>query len=629
MPSDAVSSSALFPFSAVLGMDDAKKAIMCALVNPRIKSVMIRGPSGVAKSTISRSVNGISEKKLINVPLSITPEQLLGGMDIEATVKCGSPVLKEGLLGRADGNILYFDDINLADESLTASLLDPVLCGRAIVEREGISASYGVDAVLIATMNPEEKEISDHLLDRFDICAYSMEEERKDEVLRRNLDFINDPYLFCRKYADEEGEVKDKIQTAKKILPFVKISDDLLLIIVELCGRVGADGHRGDLALANTATALAAINGRDEVIRKDVEEAAILCLSHRRNYSPPPPPPPPQEEEKEEENDEKDQDQPDDNEQKKEPEDEKKDDESDNDQQQEMPPDMQNMLDEMLFDIGEQFEVIDFLGHNEKRRSKKTKSRMGRRAVVESCDRTGRYSRYRIPNAPTSDIALDATIREAAVHQKGRERGGMAIRIESSDIREKIRKRRSGCTIMFLVDASGSIGVRKRMMAVKGAILSMLRESYVKRDRVGMIAFRRDGADLVLPPTKSVEYSHRKLEELPTGGKTPLGSALIETESFMSTYSRHHPGESLYVVLMTDGRANVPVTPGSDAIKEAQDIAENIRIPGVRWIIIDVGSKPIRFNHAKDLAVKLEGTYFTLDDINADSLRGSIKAIVN
>jgi magnesium chelatase subunit D len=610
-------------------MDNAKKAIMCALVNRNIKSVLIRGPSGVAKSTLSRSICGISEKKLINIPLNTTCEQLLGGMDIEATLSRGAAVLKKGLLDKANGNVLCFDDINLADESLTMSVLDSIMYGRAIIEREGLSSSYGVDSVLVATMNPEERDLSDHILDRFDLCAYSSGEERKSEVLRRNLEFMEDPFLFCQKYVENEKEIVSIVDRAKKIMPSVRISDDLLLIVAELCGRLGAAGHRGDISLANTAIALAAINGRDEVIKKDVEEAAILCLSHRRNYSPPPPPPK-NDKKEEKENDECERDQKNDEERGNGKE-RSNDNDRDNgpDRQNDLPPDPESEIEEMIFDIGEQFEVIDFLGNEGKKRIKKTKSRMGRRAVVESCDRTGRYSGYRIPSESTSDIALDATIREAAAHQKSRGRGNMAICIEESDIRKKIRERRSGCTIMFLVDASGSIGVRKRMAAVKGAILSMLKESYIKRDRVGMMAFRRDTTELILPPTKSAEYSHKKLEELPTGGKTPLGNALVTAESFMATYSRRHPGESCYVVLMTDGRANVPWISGSDAITEAQNIAENIKIAGVEWIVIDVGAGPMRFNHARDLSAKLGSKYFRLDEINAENLRRNIKAVIS
>ena len=286
------------------------------------------------------------------------------------------------------------------------------------------------------------------------------------------------------------------------------------------------------------------------------------------------------------------------------------------------------MLDEMLFEIGEQFRVIDYLSEGTAKKMVKTKSRMGRRAVVESSDRTGRYSRSRTPSERTSDIAFDATIRAAAPHQKTRDKGDLAISIRSSDIKEKIRERRSGCTILFLVDASGSLGVRRRMATVKGAILSMLRESYVKRDRVAMMAFRRDSSELILPPTKSVEYTYKKLEELPTGGKTPLGEALLKVNSYMSIYSRSHPGEMCYIVMVTDGRANVPVTPGADANAEVLEMAKDMKIPGVRWIIIDAGTGFARFDHAMKLARELEGTYFKLDELNADKLASSVKAVI-
>ena len=610
-------------------MDDAKRAILCALVNPRIKSVLIRGPAGVAKSTISRSVCGLSDKRIINVPLNTTSEQIIGGMDAEAAMKNGTPVLKKGLLSGADGNMLYFDDMNLANETIAAQILDSVLCGKVIVEREGISSSYRMNTTLIATMNPEEKDFSDHILDKFDLCAYVQKEERKDEVLRRNLDFMKDSSGFCSKFAEEEEDIRSNIERAMKILPSVKISDDLLLIIVELCGKIGAEGHRGDIAMANTAITLAALNGRDEVIKKDVEEAAILCLSHRRNYSPPPQPPneeKEEEEQKEEGSDGRD-DPGQDNDQDKQ--NEKEDDGKSEDQDKGGPlPDLESILDEMLFEIGEQFKIIDFLGKSENKRIKKTKSRMGRRDIVESCDGTGRYFRYRIPRETTSDIAMDATIREAATHQSGRDKKDMAICIMESDIREKVRERRSGCTVMFLVDASGSVGVRRRMVAVKGTILSMLRDSYVKRDRVGLMAFRRDSAELILPPTKSVEYGHKKIEELPTGGKTPLGEALMTVSTYMSVYSRSHPGEMCYIVLVTDGRANVPVTDGADANEEVLEIADGIRLPGIRWTVIDAGSGFVRFDHAVQLAERLGGTYFRLDEMNADCLVDSVKMVI-
>lgn len=623
-----------FPFSAVVGMDDAKRAIMCAAVCPHIRTVLIRGGPGSAKTVLSRAAGRLTGRRVVNVPLNVTEEMLFGGMDAEATIREGRAVMRRGLLSEADGNILYVDDANLMDERMLASLLDCVATGRVVVEREGVSGEYACDTLMIATMNPEDTDISPHLLDRFDLCAYSDFPEDdlrgREEILRRNSAFADDPEGFAAMYSDEESKLRADIDRARRILPLVTISDDLLGVAVELAARVSADGFRGDIAMAETASALAALNGRDEVLRKDVEEAAMICLAHRRNYSQPPPPPePPQQQEAQDQEDEPDREPPE------QPPDDRQDDRDDASEPPEppegeppdLPQDLRDMLDEMMFEIGEQFRVIDYLQEG-RRMIRTTSSRKGRRAMAESSDSTGRYASSRIPEGRVSDVAFDATIRAAAPYQKGRRHGGLAVSIEKQDIRRKVRERRSGCTILFLVDASGSLGVRRRMAAVKGAVLSMLRDSYVKRDRIGMMAFRRDSAELVLPPTRSVEYSYRKLEELPTGGKTPLGQALVTVGEFMTSYSRSHPGESCYIVLITDGRANVPLREGADANEESRELAADLRIPQVRWIVVDASTGYIRFDNAERLAEELEGTYFRLEDLNADRLADSVRSVI-
>ena len=627
-----------YPFSAVYGMDDAKRAIECALVNPRIRTVLIRGGPGSAKTVLARAAGRLSGRVLVNIPLNVTEEQLFGGMDIDATIREGRPVVQKGLLSRADGGILYVDDVNLLDQRVLSSLLDCVLTGRVVLEREGVSAEYQCETIMIATMNPSDSDISSHLLDRFDLCAYSdfpEEGEGRTEVLRRNMEYQKDPVIFNELYGSEEDSLKETMDRARMLLPLVMMSDDLMGVAVELASKVLADGFRGDIAMINTSMALAALNGRDEVLRKDVEEAAMICLAHRRNYVPDPPQPPePPEDPQDQDDDEDDQQNNDDQQQDQQPPDPPQQDRDDDDQQQDQQPpeppnmdDIQQMLDEMMFEIGEQFRVIDYLDDG-RRVIRRTSSRKGRRAMVESNDATGRYARSRPSDEKVHDIAFDATIRAAAPYQKGREHEGLSISIHPQDVREKVRERRSGCTIMFLVDASGSLGVRKRMAAVKGAVLSMLRDSYVKRDRIGMMAFRRDSAELILPPTKSVEYSYRKLEELPTGGKTPLGEALVTVNEFMTSYSRSHPGESCYIVLITDGRANVPLKQGADANEEVRKLAADMAIPQVKWIVIDASAGYIRFDNAEKLAMELEGTYFRLEDLNADRLAESVRAAI-
>ncbi len=621
-----------FPFSAVLGMDDAKRAMQCILVNPNLKTMLVRGGQGSAKTVLSRSIGSISGKRLINIPVNVSEEQLFGGMDIDATIKNGKAVMQPGLLSRANGNIVYVDDVNLMDQRILMSLLNSVLEGKVVLEREGISAEYETDTILIATMNPSDSDISSHVLDRFDLCAYASfpeEEDGRAEILRRNMEFQKDPERFIAMYKDEEDALKDRIDRACKLLPLVSISDDLIGVSVELAVKVLADGHRGDICMINTAKALAALNGRDEVMKKDVEEAAMLCLAHRRNYVQEQPPQPPQQDEQDQQDEEPPQndDRKDDHDNR---EDKDQDEPENQEQEQQQPPDLdfQKLLDDMVFEIGDQFRVIDYLD-DRNRKVSKTSAKKGRRMIVESSDSSGRYARSRIPAEKTYDIAFDATVRAAAPYQKSRSHTDMAINIQKQDVREKVREMRAGCTILFLVDASGSLGVRKRMAAVKGAVLSMLRDSYVKRDRIGMMAFRRDTAELVLPPTRSVEYSYRKLEEMPTGGKTPLGEALVTVNEYMTSYSRSHTGEMCYIVVITDGRANVPLREGSDANDEVLKIAQDLSIPQVKWIVIDASAGFIRFDNAEKLAMALEGTYFRLEDLNADRLAESVRAAID
>lgn len=633
MPAGPVNS---LPFTAVVGMDDAKRALECALVNPNIRTVLLRGGGGTAKTVLARAAAGITDRKVVNCPLNVTDEQLFGGMDIEEAMKTGRPALQPGLLARADGNILYIDDVNLMDRGMLAGVLDAVLTGTVHVERGPVSAVYRCDTTLVATMNPEDSDLSAHMLDRFDLCAYASEcdAEQRHTILTRNAEFCDDPSRFMDLYGKDEEEERVKVGRASKILPLVTISDELVSVISELCVKVGADGVRGDIAMVECAESLAALNGRDEVMRKDVEEAAVLCLPHRRNYDQPPPPPqppeppeePPEEPPDDEEEDSQDPPRDDPDERRDPPEEEHE------DEEEEKPPEppMQDMpdLEEMMFEIGRQFRVIDYLDTRDRVPSR-TKTRKGRRAMAVSADGTGRYARSRIPDGRTEDIAFDATIRAAAPYQRVRHSDDVALVIEKQDIREKVRERRSGCTLLFLVDASGSLGVRKRMATVKGAILSMLRDSYVKRDRIGLMAFRRDSADMILPPTKSVEYSYKCLEELPTGGKTPLSEALVRVDEYMTAYARCHVGERCFVILVTDGRANVPLREGADANDEVQKMAEDMKIPGVKWIVVDAGMGFPHFDNARMLAEKMGARYFKLEDLDADRFAEGVKAAID
>lgn len=625
------------PFASIEGMEDAKKALLCALVSPHLRTVLIQGTSGTAKTALARGVVGLEPgKRLVNIPLGISVDDLLGGLDIEYAVKDGGIRVRKGLLAESHGNMAYIDDINLMDDRLTATVLESVTQGSVAIERDGISESYECDTLLIATMNPDEGTLSQHMLDRFDLCAFSDypdSNEGRIAVARKSLDRIADPKGFVKSYAKAQKELVDKIARAREIIGLVTVSDNMVEIINELCDRVGAHGMRGNLAMVNASKALAALDSRDYVIISDVEEAAAICLPHRRTVSL-----------KEMEQESQQQEQTQDN-------------EKDGDEEQEMPetppeapavkgeeddsgddsqpppdggsgndPGDQKSVNEILFDIGRQFRVIDFLDRESG--PKKSKSNMGRRGFIDSDDTTGKHYSSRTPDGRPEDIDICATIKAAA--QSGRRgNGNLAIRIEKEDLREKVREKRIGSTILFVVDASGSLGVRKRMTAVKGAILSMLKDSYVKRDRVGMMVFRRYDAEMVIPPTKSFEYGYRKLEEMRTGGGTPIGEALVKSYEFMSAYAKSHSGERCFVILMTDGRANVAYEKGAHPEVELMNISRNLAKANFDWIVIDAERGPPTFGNSMVLARDLGAAYLKLEQLDADALKRSIENITH
>jgi len=249
----------------------------------------------------------------------------------------------------------------------------------------------------------------------------------------------------------------------------------------------------------------------------------------------------------------------------------------------------------------------------------------GRREVVQSENRSGRYARSRIPEGKaTADIAFDATVRAAAPHQIHRRKEGVAISVEGVDLREKVREKKSGCSIVFVVDSSGSMGANRRMEEVKGALLSLLIDAYQRRDRVGMVAFRGERAEVVLPLTDSVELAQKRLETLPTGGRTPLAERLDAARGlFMRERKRpNHCG--LLMVLISDGRANTGSA--SRSLEEALTIADSLREARVRSIVIDTESGLVRIGNMEKLAARLNAVYRRIESLRADTVAGLVRA---
>lgn len=622
-----------YPFSAVYGMEQTKKALMCAIANPHIKSVLIRGPSGTGKTLVGRSLGYISGKSIVNIPLNVTDEQLFGSLNVELAVKEGVLSLEEGLLNRGDHNILYMDDINLFEHRIITGVVDSVLSGEVKIERENMSTSYKVDTILVATMNNSDSYLSPPILDHFDICVsadYPDDPEGRREILRRSIEFDEDPEAFMERYSEEDRKVRDRIVRAKEILANAEPPEDLLRTISEVCNKMGIDGHRGDLSAAYVAMTLAALDGRRTVDESDIVEASILSLNHRlkvvkgrrvdkkikqarstvgfntdskaskKLFN------------NKDENIKTD----------------------DTEKGQGSEPaavavegekvDGLKEPEDVITKIGETFKTIDLFEQDTAKAKGETSAR-GKRFQQKSKERSGRYVGSRVTEEKNPDLAFDATVRASAPYQIKRHKesdNDMAIIIEKQDMREKIRETRSSSTFLFAVDTSGSLIIRNRMVAVKGAILSLLKEHYIKKDRVGFLTFNEKAITMLMPPSREVEVIYKLLDDLAIGRKTPLSAALRYLSDYMSMYVKKRPNDDCYVVLVTDGGANIALDPSdktTDPLEEALGIARKINLPTVKWIVIDSEKREDVEHKAKKFADALHAKYYTLDDLRVET----------
>jgi magnesium chelatase subunit D len=648
----------VYPFCAIVGQEKMKTALILNVINPKIGGVLLRGEKGTGKSLVVRalahllpevhvaadcpfhcdparpkemcdacSVKVAAGEKLpvakrpvsvVELPIGATEDRLVGTLDIEKAIKTGEKHFEPGLLAEANRNILYIDEVNLLDDHLVDVLLDAAAMGVNYVEREGVSFSHPAQFVLVGTMNPEEGELRPQLLDRF---ALSVEakgipyQEARAEIVRRRVAFENNPAPFIAAYHDEQERLRRKIVEASKLLPRVKLSDEMLDLITQICIDFAVDGHRADITMYKTACTVAAFKGRTEVVEEDVIEAAELALAHRRRRQPFEEPKLEQQQIQESiqrwnQNKEK-QPSPPNN-------DSSRDDNDDQSMEREEPER------EQVFEADSPYPVkhlatpvLDQI----------QRSGTGRRSKSRSNSKTGRYVDSAIPKGKVEDLAFDATLRVAAPFQSRRkkESGGQgALLIENSDLREKVRERKVGNLIVFVVDASGSMAAEERMTATKGAILSLLFDAYQRRDRVGMVAFRKSTAELVLPPTNSVELAQKCLAKLPTGGRTPMAHGLrLGLETIRERMRRDKEAIPL-LVLVSDGRANVALN-GGDPVEEAKRIAHEIRSASVKSIAVDTERDFITFGLVKQICAEMGGKYLRLEELRAAPIASAVR----
>lgn len=670
----------VYPFSALIGQERLKRALILNAINPRIGGVLIRGEKGTAKSTAVRALgellpeirvvagcpyscdpdqpqsfcgqcrnraDGVQVRlrriRVITLPLNATEDRVAGGIDFNLAVKTGLRSFQPGLLAKAHRGILYVDEVNLLDDHIVDIILDAAASGRNSVEREGVSSCHLSRFILVGTMNPEEGELRPQLLDRFGLCVEVVSEkdlEKRAALMHRREAYDRDPWGFIRRFQAENDNLTRQIVSARSSLKVVSFPDHLRRLVSEICTESNVAGHRADLVIEQAAKAAAALKGHPEVTVEDVQEVAPLALAHRKRETAPPPPPP-----KHEHNPERPPENPEGKQQEREEHEQPEQDQAHSEgplETGEAPPsegpgEAQGNSEErpqargfdsadQFFDVGETFKVKKFASPKDRvfRRGS------GRRSRTRVAQKQGRYVQSTI-NRNTGDVAFDATLRAAAPYQLKRKNGsGLAVILRPEDIREKIRERRIGNFVLFVVDASGSMGARGRMTASKGAIKSLLLDAYQKRDHVAMVSFRKDDAVLNLPPTASIELAAGLLKEMPVGGRTPLSAGLVKSYEVLRNYLVRDPTARPIVIFITDGKANVALgdkKPLEESLELAVRLAADERI---RFIVVDTESQGLlHFGLACKLAGAMNAQYFKTEDLKADTLLNIAKENVS
>ncbi|HET9849457.1 MAG TPA: magnesium chelatase subunit D family protein [Candidatus Dormibacteraeota bacterium] len=679
------------PFSAIVGQESMKKALLLNAIDPGIGGVLLRGHRGTAKSSAVRALARLLPEyqavegcvyrcdpsaparfcgdcrrrakagplpvvrlpmRIVELPINASEDRLVGSIDIEAAVRAGTRRFQPGVLAEANRNLLYVDEVNLLDDHLVDVLLDAAAMGVNVVEREGMSVIHPAHFILVGTMNPEEGELRPQLLDRFGLCVdveTPTDIDLRLGVIELERRLLDDPRAVQQAYQANERELRQRLQSAAAQLDGVGVPAAIRSLIARLCLEGSVAGHRADLVVARTARALCALRAGTVVELADVLEALELALAHRRREVAI--------------------------------------------AKQVQTQELASRAAEQLAQIqatmpadasqavhgeatqqegasgGESHEgwttaespespgtevqsdpdtVIQLRTFSVRKldlpRERQARRAAGKRTSTKSKTKRGRYVRSAQAEKVT-DVAFDATVRAAAPYQLSRRQAvpdaPNRLQLETYDLRQKVRERKTGNLIVFVVDASASMDAEQRMLATKGAILSLLRHAYVRRDKVALVAFSGRNARVVLRPTSSVDLAERRLERLNVGGTTPLTHGLMTALKLVKTERLRDPQVYPLLVLISDGRGNISLF-GEEPLLEAQRTAIQIKQEGIRAMVIDstrdYGNQPgyprnrvtslygaYAFNVCSDLAERLGGRYYGLFDLSQSSIVDSVQ----